>query len=100
MAMYFLTACLIVVVLSAVVAYRRAGSLPRNLQGRLDRQQRRAAMWPVFCAGICALGLLGLHQVQGWQESGPFETDYLLMLILLITSFFGGWFLGVIGWID
>ncbi|MDA9549024.1 hypothetical protein GPL17_09940 [Bradyrhizobium yuanmingense] len=98
--MYFLTACLIVVVLSAVVAYRRAGSLPRNLQGRLDRQQRRAAMWPFFCAGICALGLLGLHQVLDRQEIGPIETDYLLVLIMLITSFFGGWFLGVIGWMD
>ncbi|MCA1374947.1 MULTISPECIES: hypothetical protein [unclassified Bradyrhizobium] len=98
--MYFLTACLIVVVLSAVVAYRRAGSLPRNLQGRLDRQQRRAAMWPLFCAGICALGLLGLHQVLDRQEIGPIETDYLLVLIMLITSFFGGWFLGVIGWMD
>ncbi|MBB4382916.1 hypothetical protein GGD66_000446 [Bradyrhizobium sp. CIR48] len=98
--MYFLTACLMVVVLSAAVAYRRAGSLPRNLQGRLDRQQRRAAMWPAMCAGICALRLLGLHYVRGWQESGPLETDYLLMLLLLITSFFGGWFLGIIGWID
>ncbi|MCK1384650.1 hypothetical protein [Bradyrhizobium sp. 21] len=98
--MFILTICLIVVVLSAAMAYRRAGSLPRNLQGRLDQQQRRAAMWPVMFAGICALGLLGLHHVQGWQESGPFETDYLLMLILLITSFFGGWFLGIIGWID
>ena len=100
MAMYFLTTCLIVVVLSAAVAYRRAGSLPRNLQGRLDRQQRLAAIWPLFCAGICALGLLGLHHVQARQEFGPFETDYLLMLILLITSFFGGWCLGVIGWMD
>jgi hypothetical protein len=100
MSMYFLTACLIVVVLSAVVAYRRAGALPRNLQGRLDRQQRFAAMWPLFFAGICVLGLLGFHHVLSRQEVGPVETDYLLMLILLITSFFGGWCLGVIGWMN
>ena len=97
---YFIAACLIVVALSYEVAYRRTGSLPRNLQGRLDRQQRLAAMWPLFCAGIGALGLLGFHHVQGRQGYGPIETNYLLMLILLITSFFGGWFLGVIGWMD
>ena len=98
--MYFLTACLIVVVLSAAVAYRRAGSLPRNLQGRLDRQQRLAATWPAMCGAICTLGLLGLRHFLGWHKSGPFETDYLLMFILLMTSFFGGSFLGIIGWID
>jgi hypothetical protein len=95
--MYFLTACLIVVVLSAVVAYRRAGSLPRNLQGRLDRQERLAAMWPLFCAGICAMGLFAFQHLQGRQELGLLATDYLL---ILIVSFFGGWFLGVIGWMD
>jgi hypothetical protein len=95
--MYFLTTCLIVVVLRAVVAYRRAGSLPRNLQGRLDRQERLAAMWPLFCAGICAVGLFGFQHLQGRQELGLVATDYLL---ILIVSFFDGWFLGVIGWMD
>ena len=98
--MYFLTACLIVVILSAVMAYRRAGSLPRNLQGRLDRQQRLAAMWPPICGAICVLGLIRFDRVQGRQEFGPIETDYLLMPALLITSFVGGWLLGVIGWMD
>ena len=95
--MYFLTACLIVVVLSAVVAYRRAGSLPRNLEGRLDRQGRLAAVWPPCCAAICGLGLIGFQHLQGRQELGLLATDYLLALI---ASFVGGWFLGVIGWMD
>jgi hypothetical protein len=67
------------------------------LQGRLDRQQRIAMVWPGFCAGICGLGLIGLIRVQGAQEIGPFATTDLLALI---AAFFGGWFLGVIGWMD
>ena len=89
--MYFLTACLIVVLLSAVMSFRRARSLPRTRQGRF------AAIWPVLCAGACALVLIGFDRVQGPREFGPSATTYLLMLI---TSFFSGWFLGVIGGMD
>jgi hypothetical protein len=40
------------------------------------------------------LGLIGFDHVQDKQELGPSSTTYLMVLI---TSFFGGWFLGVIG---
>ena len=96
--MYFLTACLIVVVLSAVVAYRRAGSLPRNLQGRLDRQERLAAMWPLFCAGICAMGLFGFKFLQRRQELGLSQrtiSSYLLSLSLA-----AGFLASLAGWTD
>jgi Mg2+/citrate symporter len=84
--MYFLTACLIVLVLSAVVSFRRSRFLSRNFQGRL------AAISPSLCAGICALGLIGFDQVQDKQEFGPSATTYLIMLIGAIAA---GWFVGV-----
>jgi len=86
--MYFLTACLIVVVLSAAISLRRCRLLSRNPQGRL------AVFLPAFCSGACALGLIGFQRLQGPQESGSLTTTYLLMLVV---SFFGGWFLGIIG---
>ena len=85
--MYLLTACLIVVVLSAAISYRRSTTLSRNPQGRL------AAFLPAFCAAACALGLNEFDRVQGTQEFGPSATTYLLMLVV---AFFGGWFLGII----
>jgi hypothetical protein len=84
--MYFLTACLIVLVLSAVVSFRRSRFLSRNFQGRL------AAIWPSLCAGICALGLIGFDRVQGKPELGPSATTYLFMLI---GAFAAGWLVGV-----
>lgn len=84
--MYFLVACLIVLVLSAVVSFRRSRFLSRNFQGRL------AAIWPSLCAGICAMGLIGFDQVQDKQELGPSATTYLIMLI---GAFAAGWFVGV-----
>src|SRR5262249_40925256 len=84
--MYFLTACLIVLVLSAVVSFRRSRSLARNFQGRL------AAIWPSLCAGICALGLIGFDSVHDKQEFSPSATIYLIMLI---GAFATGWFVGV-----
>ncbi|MGY4352222.1 F0F1-type ATP synthase assembly protein I [Bradyrhizobium sp. GM7.3] len=85
--MYFLSACLIVVVLSAALSYRRSRALSRHPQGRL------AAFLPAFCAAAFALVLLEFDRIQGKQEVGPFATTYLLMLVV---SFFGGWFLGII----
>ncbi|WP_050422072.1 hypothetical protein [Bradyrhizobium tropiciagri] len=85
--MYFLAACLIVVVLSAAMSYRRSRTLSRNPQGRL------AAFLPAFCAAAFGLGLIGFDRIQGTQESGPSATTDLLMLVV---SFFGGWFLGII----
>ncbi|MBR0893479.1 hypothetical protein JQ616_00850 [Bradyrhizobium tropiciagri] len=84
--MYFLAACLIVMVLSAVVSFRRSRFLSRNFQGRL------AAIWPSLCAGICALGLIGFDQVRDRQEYGPSATMYPFMLI---GAFAAGWFVGV-----
>lgn len=85
--MYFLTACLIVVVLSAAISYGRSRALSQNPQGRL------AVFLPVFCAGACALGLIGFDRVRGTPEYGLSVTTYPLALIV---SFFGGWFLGII----
>jgi hypothetical protein len=85
--MYFLTACLIVVILSAAISFRRCRLLAQNPQGRL------AAFLPLFSAAGCGLGLIGFDRVQGTQVFG-FATTYLLMLI---ASFVGGWFLGIIG---
>ena len=84
--MYFLTACLIVLVLSAVLSYRRSRFLSRSFQGRL------AAIWPALCAAICALGLIGFDHIQNKQELGPSATTYLMMLI---GAFAAGWFVGV-----
>jgi hypothetical protein len=84
--MYFLTTCLIVLVLSALVSFRRSRFLSRNFQGRL------AAIWPSPCAGICALGLIGFDKVKDKQELGPSATTYLIMLI---GAFAAGWFVGV-----
>ncbi|WP_025032445.1 hypothetical protein [Bradyrhizobium sp. DOA9] len=86
--MYFLTVCLIVLALSALVSSRRAGLLPRTPRGRF------AAIWPGFGAGIVALGLIGFERAQGGQEAGPSVTNDLLMLI---AAFFAGWFIGVLG---
>lgn len=86
--MYLLTACLIVVVLSAAISFRRCRLLSQNPQGRF------AAFLPAFCAAGCGLALIGIDRVQGTQEFGSSATTYLLMLVV---SFFGGWFLGIIG---
>ncbi|WP_199805525.1 hypothetical protein [Bradyrhizobium lablabi] len=82
----FLTACLIMLVLSAVVSFRRSRLLSRNFQGRL------AAVWPSLCAGICALGLIGFDRIQDKQEFAPSTTIHLMMLI---GAFAVGWFAGV-----
>lgn len=86
--MYLLTACLIVLALTALVASRRARRLPRTPRGRF------AAIWPVFCSGICALGLLTFWRAQGVQEVEPSVTPDLLMLVV---AFNAGWFIGVMG---
>lgn len=85
--MYFLAACLLVVVLSAAISYRRSSALSRTPQGRLG------AFLPLFCAAAIGLGLVGFDRVQGTQEFGPSATTDLLMLVV---SFVGGWFLGII----
>jgi hypothetical protein len=56
---------------------------------------RRRALWPTICAGVCLLGLLGFHHFQPEQETTA--TTYLMVLV---ASFFGGSFLGVIGGMD
>ena len=86
--MYLLTACLIVLALTALVASRRAGRLPRTRQGRF------AAIWPAYCAGIFALGLLEIWRAQGVQEAGSSVT---LDLLMLVVAFLAGWFIGVMG---
>jgi hypothetical protein len=84
--MYFLTACLIVLVLSAVLSFRRSRFLSRTFQGRI------AAIWPSLCAGICALGLIGFDRIQNKPELGPSATTHLMMLV---GAFAAGWFFGV-----
>lgn len=96
--MYLLTACLIVVVVSAAVSLRRSRKLsqPQWATPAQRLAARRRALWPTICAGFCLLGLLGFHHFQQ-PELGPTATTYLMMLA---ASFFGGSFLGVIGGMD
>lgn len=86
--MYLLTACLIVLALTALVASRRARRLPRTRQGRF------AAIWPVLCSGICALGLLAIWRAQGVQDVEP---SLLTCLLMLVVAFNAGWFIGIMG---
>jgi hypothetical protein len=98
--MYFLTACLTVVVVSAAISLRRSRNLSQHSQWATPAQRlaaRRRALWPTICAGFCLLGLLGFHHFQHEQELGLTATTYLMMLV---ASFFGGSFLGVIGGMD
>jgi hypothetical protein len=95
--MYFLTACLIVVIVSAAISLRRSRNLsqPQWASPAQRLAARRRALWPTICAGLCLLGLLGFHHFQHEQETTA--TTYLMMLV---ASFFGGSFLGVIGGMD
>ncbi|MCK1541817.1 hypothetical protein IVA98_02855 [Bradyrhizobium sp. 160] len=97
--MYFLTACLVVVVVSAAVSLRRSRNLsqPQWASPAQRLAARRRAFWPTICAGFCLLGLLGFHHFQHEPELAPTATTYLMMLV---ASFFGGSFLGVIGGMD
>jgi hypothetical protein len=89
--MYFLTACLIVVVVSAAVSLRRSRNLSQPPWATLAQRlaARRRALWPTICAGFCLLVLLGFQHFQHEQELDP--------LMVLVASFLGGSFLGVIG---
>ena len=96
----YLTAFLIVAVLSAVVSLRRSMNLSRNfkLLGPAQRLAvRRRAAWPAICAAIFGLGLIAFDHVQDKQEFGPSVTIHLMAFT---AAFFGGWFLGVIGGMD
>jgi hypothetical protein len=95
--MYFLTACLIVAIVSAAVSLRRSRNLsqPQWATPAQRLAARRRALWPTICAGVCLLGLLGFHHFQPEQETTA--TTYLMVLV---ASFFGGSFLGVIGGMD
>ena len=92
----YLTAFLIVVVLSAVVSLRRSMNLSRNseLLGPAQRLAvRRRAIWPAGCGLICMLlGWIVLHYVQD-----KLVLSVTINLTALSAAFFGGWFLGVIG---
>ncbi|MET4068985.1 hypothetical protein ABID58_003783 [Bradyrhizobium sp. S3.2.6] len=97
--MYFLTACLIVVVVSFEVSFRRSWNLSRNSRGVAPAQRlaaRRRALWPAFCALVFTLlGLIGFDHVQ--DKLGLSATANLMMLSV---SFFSGWFLGAIAGMD
>src|ERR1700688_3166956 len=94
--MSFLMACLIVVVVSAAVSLRRSRNLSQKLfQWSTPAQRlaaRRRALWPTFCALFCLAVLLGFQHFQHEQELDP--------LMMLVVSFLGGSFLGVIGGMD
>ena len=95
----YLTAFLIVVVLSAVVSLRRSMNLSRNseLLGPAQRLAvRRRAIWPAGCGLICMLlGWIVLHFVQD-----KLVLSVTIHLTALSAAFLGGWFLGVIGGMD
>lgn len=97
--MYFLTACLIVVFVSAALSLRRSRTLsqPHWATDAQRRAARRRALMPTICAGFCLLVLLGFHHFLHEPELGPTATTDLMMLV---ASFFGGSFLGVIGGMD
>ena len=92
----YLTAFLIVVVLSAVVSLRRSMNLSRNFEllGPAQRLAvRRRAIWPAGCGLICMLlGWIVLNFVQD-----KLVLSVTINLTALGAAFFGGWFLGVIG---
>ena len=94
----YLTAFLIVAVLSAVVSLRRSMNLSRNFEllGPTQRRAvRRHAIWPAGCGLICMLlGWIVLHFVQD-----KLVLSVTINLTALSAAFFGGWFLGVI-WMD
>ena len=95
----YLTAFLIVVVLSAVVSLRRSMNLSRNseLLGPAQRLAvRRRAIWPAGCGLICMLlGWIVLYFVQD-----KLVLSVTIHLTALSAAFLGGWFLGVIGGMD
>ncbi|MDN5004295.1 hypothetical protein ACFQZO_25970 [Bradyrhizobium sp. GCM10027634] len=97
--MYFLAACLIVVVVSFEVSFRRTWTLSRNSRGAAPAQRlvaRRRALWPAFCGIIFTLlVLIGFDHVQ--DMLGPSATTNLMMLG---ASFFSGWFVGAIAAMD
>jgi hypothetical protein len=101
--MYFLAACLIVVVVSAAVSLRRSRNLSQKLfQWSTPAQRlaaRRRALWPTICALFCLLVLLGFYHFQTHeQELGLTVTTDLMMLF---ASFLAGSMLGFIGgWIE
>ena len=92
----YLTAFLIVVVLSAVVSLRRSMNLSRSFEllGPAQRLAvRRRAIWPAGCGLICMLlGWIVLNFVQD-----KLVLSVTINLTALSAAFFGGWFLGVIG---
>ena len=92
----YLTAFLIVAVLSAVVSLRRSMNLSRNFEllGPAQRLAvRRRAIWPAGCGLIwMLLGWIVLHFVQD-----KLVLSVTINLTALSAAFFGGWFLGVIG---
>ncbi|UFZ04378.1 hypothetical protein LQG66_35220 [Bradyrhizobium ontarionense] len=98
--MYFLTVCLVVIILSTEVSFRRSSDLSRNSRWAAPAKRiaaRRRALWPALCAAIFGLGLIGFEHVQDKQDFTPSATTHLMMLTV---SFFGGRFLGVIGRMD
>ena len=95
----YLTAFLIVAVLSAAVSQCRSMHLSRNFE-LLGPAQRRAvrlrAIWPAGCGLICGLlGWIVLHFVE--DKLALYVT---INLMAFSAAFFGGWFLGVIGGMD
>ena len=89
----YLTAFLIVVVLSAVVSLRRSMNLSRNFEllGPAQRLAvRRRAMWPAGCGLICMLlGWMVFHFVQD-----KLVLSVTASLMMLSASFFTGSFIG------
>ena len=89
----YLTAFLIVVVLSAVVSLRRSMNLSRNFEllGPAQRLAvRRRAMWPAVGGLICMLlGSMVLHFVQD-----KLVLSVTASLMMLSASFFTGSVIG------
>jgi hypothetical protein len=99
--MYFLTACLIVVVVSAQVSSRRSWYLLRDAQLASPARRlaaRRRAILPIFYVGGSLFLVLLLGRVLG-PEFGAATTEVLGVLVSILAGSFIGVF-GVIAAID
>ena len=95
----YLTAFLIVGVLSTVVSLRRSMAISRNARWTAPAQwraARRRAIWPAICGLFCMLlGCIVLHFVQD-----KLVLSVTTHLTALSAAFFCGWSLGLIGGMD
>ena len=95
----YLTAFLIVVVLSTVVSLRRSMAISRNARWTAPAQWR-TARWRVIRPAICALFCMLLECIVLHFVQDKLVLSVTTHLTALSAAFFGGWSLGLIGGMD